>query len=636
MDFGGSTMSDISLSKAVRSNLLSLQNTASLMEKTQNRLATGNKVNSALDNPTNFFTASALNSRAGDLGSLLDSMANGIQTLEAADNGLSAITKTLESMQSVLRQARQDKTFLTDSYEISPGANGNIGFQGGSIGATTRYIPLHNEALTNAAVGMAAASTNTPGVAGSALVQGYSEFTLASATPGNLAGADTIAFDVTIDGTPRTITFDSVDIASVGGGGQNVTAAKLRTLLQTELGSAAVIGGSGDTIRITSNNAAGGGTGSTVAITAATVGSSDVGTTVTNTTLGLATAPSATAGSGTVAAAGYATLTWPGTPIEVNNDARITFTATVDGQPQKIEISRKDVLKVGNGNATIDTADEFAAILAAKIDGVSASASGNTITVTSDSTGGTSAVALGSATVTGTNYDSDELVRLINTNPHLRDRIRASNDDGKLRIENQSTQELEVHGVNSAGTIVGGTTTGEKIGGNTVRSDLAKQFNELRDQLDKLSDDASFNGINLLRGDLLTIVFNETGTSSIDVQTKDQLALNSAKLNLFDLEAKDLDLDGDIDEFLMTVKEALSHVRTQASSFGQNLSMVENRQAFTKNMINTLETGAANLTLADMNEEAANLLALQTRQQLSSNSLSLASQADQSVLQLLR
>ena len=111
-------MSEINLSKAVRSNLLSLQNTANLMAKTQGRLATGLKVNSALDNPTNFFTASSLNSRAGDINQLLDSMANGIQTLEAADNGLKAITKTLESMQSTLRQARQDKSFRA-SFEVS-------------------------------------------------------------------------------------------------------------------------------------------------------------------------------------------------------------------------------------------------------------------------------------------------------------------------------------------------------------------------------------------------------------------------------------------------------------------------------------------------------------------------------------
>ncbi|MFC5070012.1 flagellar protein, partial [Flaviflagellibacter deserti] len=112
--------SNITLSAGVRQNLLSLQGTADLMAKTQNRLATGKKVNSALDNPTNFFTSSALSSRAGDMSALLDNMTSGIKTLEAADNGLSSITKTVESMQSTLRQARQDKTFQTASYAAIP------------------------------------------------------------------------------------------------------------------------------------------------------------------------------------------------------------------------------------------------------------------------------------------------------------------------------------------------------------------------------------------------------------------------------------------------------------------------------------------------------------------------------------
>ncbi|WP_449508574.1 flagellin N-terminal helical domain-containing protein, partial [Devosia aquimaris] len=111
-------MSDISLSKAVRSNLLSLKGTADMMAETQNRLSTGNKVNSALDNPSNWFTAKGLTNRASDLNALMDSMANGIQTLKAADNGLSAMTKTLESMQSTLRQARQDKSFNTESLTL--------------------------------------------------------------------------------------------------------------------------------------------------------------------------------------------------------------------------------------------------------------------------------------------------------------------------------------------------------------------------------------------------------------------------------------------------------------------------------------------------------------------------------------
>ena len=98
----------ITLSAGVRANLLSLQNTAQLMQTTQNRLATGKKVNSALDNPINFFTSQSLQSRAGDLNSLLDSMSNGIQTIQAANNGLTSITSTVQSMQSTLNQALQD------------------------------------------------------------------------------------------------------------------------------------------------------------------------------------------------------------------------------------------------------------------------------------------------------------------------------------------------------------------------------------------------------------------------------------------------------------------------------------------------------------------------------------------------
>ncbi len=624
-------MSDISLSKAVRSNLLSLQNTASMMEKTQNRLATGNKVNSALDNPTNFFTASALNSRAGDLGQLLDSMANGIQTLQAADNGLTSITKTLESMQSVLRQARQDKSFHTSSYEISPLATGDISFADGSIGAMTRSIPLQNLALDDAALGMdAATGPGTPGEPAGP-TRGTASFAVTG--PLNL-GDDTVVFNVSVDGVAQPITLNTAALNAASIGPDITSNADLVAVLNDQLtgASASIVD---NRIVITSGTT---GVASQVSIAAATITDDglDNADNATLANLGIADATSVAGLVTGPATKGSNTLTWPGTPLEINNDAKIKFTASIDGVDQTIIITRKDVLKVGNGDGTINSASEFAAILAAKIEGVTASASGNNITITSKTTGAASSVELSEATVEDINYNSDELVRLINTNEHLKNRVRASNDNGKLRIENQSTQELSVNGVDSAGLLVGGTTTGTKIVGNSVRSDLTRQFNELRDQLDKLSDDASFNGVNLLRGDLLTIVFNETGTSAIDVQTKDELALNSAKLNLFNLMPEEIDLDADIDGLLTTVKNALAAVRTQASTFGQNLSMVENRQAFTKNMINTLETGAANLTLADMNEEAANLLALQTRQQLSSNSLSLASQADQSVLQLLR
>src|SRR5262245_12030822 len=110
--------SNITLSAGVRQNLLALQDTASLLSLTQNRLATGKKVNSALDNPTSFFTSSALSARASDLSAILDSMANGIQTIQAANNGLTSITNAVNSMQATINQARQDSSFKSTSFSI--------------------------------------------------------------------------------------------------------------------------------------------------------------------------------------------------------------------------------------------------------------------------------------------------------------------------------------------------------------------------------------------------------------------------------------------------------------------------------------------------------------------------------------
>jgi flagellin len=100
-------MADITLSSAVRANLNTLQQTASFMSDVQNKLATGKKVNSALDNPSNFFTASGLQSRANDLGTLLDDMGQSVQTIKAADDGITAITKLVESAKAKANQALQ-------------------------------------------------------------------------------------------------------------------------------------------------------------------------------------------------------------------------------------------------------------------------------------------------------------------------------------------------------------------------------------------------------------------------------------------------------------------------------------------------------------------------------------------------
>src|SRR6476646_2149027 len=99
--------SNITLSAGVRQNLLSLQSTASLMAQTQNRLATGKKINSALDNPISYFTSQSLSNRASDLSSLLDSIGNATQTLQAANNGLTSLTKLVQSAQAIAKQAQQ-------------------------------------------------------------------------------------------------------------------------------------------------------------------------------------------------------------------------------------------------------------------------------------------------------------------------------------------------------------------------------------------------------------------------------------------------------------------------------------------------------------------------------------------------
>ena len=106
-------MSGIVLSASVRQNLLALQNTASLLATTQNNLATGNKVNTALDNPTEFFTAQSLNNRASDIANLLDSIGNGVQVLQAANTGLTSLQKLVDSAKSIASQVLQAPTGYT-------------------------------------------------------------------------------------------------------------------------------------------------------------------------------------------------------------------------------------------------------------------------------------------------------------------------------------------------------------------------------------------------------------------------------------------------------------------------------------------------------------------------------------------
>lgn len=174
--------------------------------------------------------------------------------------------------------------------------------------------------------------------------------------------------------------------------------------------------------------------------------------------------------------------------------------------------------------------------------------------------------------------------------------------------------------------------------GNDPGRALAGRLNLLRDQLNRLADAGSVDGTNLLRGDTLTLAFNETGTATIDIEVRDTdgnaTAVNADTLSIDAVSASDVDGDMGIEARLGALGDAMSLLRAHSAAVGASLSVVRDRMDFTRHMIRTLETGAANLAIADTAREAANLRALQTRQPFSAAALSIASQADEAVLRL--
>jgi flagellin-like hook-associated protein FlgL len=167
------------------------------------------------------------------------------------------------------------------------------------------------------------------------------------------------------------------------------------------------------------------------------------------------------------------------------------------------------------------------------------------------------------------------------------------------------------------------------------RGDLLTQFNDLLDQIDDLAKDSGYDGVNLIQGDNLTVEFAEkAGSSNIDLK-----GFNADTNGTVITVADQTDWKTNNTEIEATIKKieaSEANLRTESKKLSSNLAVLTTRQDFTKNMVNTLTTGAAELTNADLNEEAANLLALNTQQSLGVNSLSLASQASQGVLRLLQ
>ena len=496
-------MGDIVLTAGVRQNLLSLQTTAELMSKTQNRLATGKKVNSALDNPSNFFTSQSLNNRASDLNGLLDSIGQAQKIIEAADNGITALQKLVESAKSIARQARQAPQ------------PGDAGYAAISLSGN----PVDETLATASGSGLGA--------------------TLGSGNGGNLV--------INVGGTDYSIGLLATDDI-----GQIVN--KINN----------VIGSAGAGLVQASDN--GSGQLKLDAITA------DVDFTI-----------STTSDDATSAALGL-------TEGATYNSTSLLDNIGASGQTLTISVNggASQSITFGTGLGEVSTLAELNTRLAT-LSGVTATANNGAITFN----------------------------------------VASSANQNSLSITASDPALATALGIGA----ITGTAQGTAFSSapNATRSALQNDFNAVLAQIDTLAKDANYNGINLLYGDELKVVFNESGSSSLMIQG---VSFDAMGLGLEAISGVGFQADSYVDSVLAKVDDALKTLRTQAAAFGSTLTTVQTRQAFTKGLIQTLQTGADNLVLADSNEEGANLLALQTRQQLSTTALSLSAQADQAVLRL--
>jgi flagellin len=213
----------------------------------------------------------------------------------------------------------------------------------------------------------------------------------------------------------------------------------------------------------------------------------------------------------------------------------------------------------------------------------------------------------------------------------------SNNDNASQSITTSGTaapNTVSITGSTAAAIVNSSGTPVPDANSQTTRASLVSQYNNIIAQITTTAQDSSFNGINLLFGDDLKLTFNETGKSTLNITG---VTYDAAGLGLAPLTAGTNFLDNSsANAVIAKVSAASDQLRSEASSLGSNLSIVQIRQDFAKSLINVLQTGSANLTLADSNEEAANSQALSTRQSIAVSALALSNQSQQSVLQLLR
>lgn len=560
--------SDVVLTSALRSNLLSLQNTQRLIDDTQLRLATGLRVNSALDNPQNFFTAQSLNNRANDLSRLLDGIGQSIRTIETADNGVTALTSLIEQSQSVVTSARDalassegearivGDVDLSDVADITTGAFATAGIAAGDsfrISTTdANGLRIEQEIVISAgsAASLAAQITNA----------------FADNENGEITAEITSEGFLAIQSNNGQA-FRIVDGDTAGPGANPITLAGFQAL------------GLGDVFDDETRNGAtlasativSGSTASSISLFEGTGDVAEAGDQI------IGTSYTDVNGSGILNLSAGSTITLTVTRVDGSTDTTAATNATSTFQ-DLVDLINQDTL------INQEISADFSANGQLSFTSLSDQVASISLNVTTGGATDDFAIGLG---------DSTGVLDPINDNT-------AGLQETIIRFNN-STEALDA---------------------------LANDYNTLRDQIDTLVADAQFRGVNLLNGDSLTTFFNENNTSSLITEgatfTADGLNITEASFR----SSTEIELSA------TQAREALEAVRAFGSSLANNLSIIQTRRDFTEQTVSTLSSGADDLTVADQNEEGANLLALQTRQSLGVTSLSLASQSQQSVLRL--
>ncbi|MCD8493836.1 MAG: hypothetical protein LRY36_01715 [Alphaproteobacteria bacterium] len=208
-------------------------------------------------------------------------------------------------------------------------------------------------------------------------------------------------------------------------------------------------------------------------------------------------------------------------------------------------------------------------------------------------------------------------------------------DSFSIAVTDNTTSNANDAEITVDNTVIGnGNDQRIFTGSRTTLQDVTSRYNTTLNEITAIVGDASYQGINLLEGDDLLTIFNEDGSSTLTTRGQDFRATTSG-LGLSNFTGVSyFSSQSAVSSRKNELSDAVTAVRNFGSTIANDLSVIQTRRDFTESTVNTLKAGADDLTLADLNEEGANLLALQTRQQLGVTSLSLASQSQQAVLRL--